>query len=204
MPATALPLTEAHISAAVEVLTRAFAEDPGLLFVLPDPRDRAWLTPRLAEAALRYTMRCGAPLVTEGSVRGVALWFPPDAPEPTPLDFAETGIAAVPALIGEAAWTRFARLIAHIDALHPAHAPEPHWYLAMLGVDPAWQRQGIGAALMAPVFAQADRAGACCYLEAPTAGNARYYTNRGFQVIGETNVPESNVHIWLMRREPAS
>jgi ribosomal protein S18 acetylase RimI-like enzyme len=197
-------LTAAHLPAAISVLTRAFVDDPGLLFVLPDPQDRARLNARLAEAALRYSMRCGAALVTEGDVRGVALWFPPDAPAPTPADTAGSGIAAVPALIGEAAWTRFARLIAHLDALHPVHAPEPHWYLGMLGVDPACQRQGLGTALMEPVFAQADREGVCCYLEAPTAANAHYYRNRGFQVVGETDVPQSDVHIWLMRRDPAT
>ncbi len=203
MSSATVPLAETNIPAAIEVLTRAFATDPGLLFVLPEPTERKRLTPRLAEAALRYTMRCGAPLVTEGDMRGVALWFPPDAPAPTAADTEETGIAAVPAMIGDASWTRFARLIAHLNALHPVYAPEPHWFLAMLGVDPAWQRQGLGAALMEPVFARADRAGVCCYLEAPTADNARYYANRGFRVVGETDVPQSNVHIWLMRRNPA-
>lgn len=202
MPAAVLPLTDSHIPTAIGVLTRAFADDPGLLFVLPDLADRARLNAQLAEAALRYTLRCGAPLVTDDDVRGVALWFPPDAPMPTTRDFAESGIAAVPALIGESAWSRLARLIAHLDALHPIYAPEPHWFLGMLGVDPSWQRQGIGEALMSPVFAQADQERVSCYLEAPTAENARYYTSRGFRVVGETDVPESNVHIWLMRRDP--
>lgn len=185
------------------MLARAFVDDPGLLFVLPDAADRVRLCTRLADAALRFTLRCGAPLATAAEVRGVALWFPPDAPPPTTADLAETGIAAVPEMIGDAAWARFERLIAHLDVLHPVYAPEPHWYLAMLGVDPAQQRQGLGAALMAPVFAQADRDGACCYLEAPTAANARYYANRGFQIVGETDVPDSDVHIWLMRRDPS-
>jgi ribosomal protein S18 acetylase RimI-like enzyme len=136
-------------------------------------------------------------------VRGIALWFPPDAPAPTEIDLAESGIADVPAQIGSEAWQRFKRLLDHLDALHPVYAPEPHWYLAMLGVDPAWQRQGIGEALMQPVFTAADRDGLCCYLEAPTEGNARYYERRGFDVVAETDVPDSDMHIWLMRREPA-
>ena len=69
MPATARPLTAADIPAAISILTRAFADDPGLLFVLPDPADRARLNARLAAAALRYTLRCGAPLVTSDDVR---------------------------------------------------------------------------------------------------------------------------------------
>jgi GNAT superfamily N-acetyltransferase len=198
----AIPLEPAHLKAAAGVLVRSFADDPGLRFVLPDRADRDRLSPALAHAVLRYALRCGAPLVTPDVVRGVALWFPPDAPAPTDADLADTGLAGVPDQIGPEAWQRFKRLLDHLDALHPHYAPNPHWYLAMLGVDPAWQRQGIGAALMHPVFAAADRDGHCCYLEAPTAGNARYYQRRGFWVLAETDVPDSDVHVWLMRREP--
>jgi len=197
-----IPLAPADVESAAEVLVRSFAEDPGLLFVLPDPADRAWLGPSLARSVLRYTLQCGTPLVTPPPVRGVALWFPPDAPAPTQTDLQESGLADVPERLGPAAWGRFQRLLDHLDALHPRYAPDPHWYLAMLGVDPVHQRQGIGEALMRPVFAQADRDGVACYLEAPTAENARYYERRGFQIVAETDVPDSPVHVWLMRRDP--
>jgi ribosomal protein S18 acetylase RimI-like enzyme len=202
MDPASIPLASEQVTAAAGVLIRSFAADPGLRFVLPEPADRDRLGQPLAEAAIRYTPRCGAPLVTVGNVRGVALWFPPDAPAPTETDLVATGAAAVPNLLGPAGWRRFQRLLDHLDALHPRHAPEPHWYLAMLGVEPAWQRRGIGEALMRPVFAAADHAGVCCYLEAPTADNARYYRGRGFRVVDETDIPSSDVHVWLMRREP--
>jgi len=197
-----VPLDPVHVEDAAGVLLRSFANDPGLCFVLPDATDRDRLCPSLARTVVRYAVRCGAPLVTPDVVRGVALWFPPDAPMPTDGDLAETGLAAIPEQIGPEAWWRFKRLLDHLDALHPRYAPEPHWYLAMLGVDPAWQRQGLGETLMQPIFAQADRDGVPCYLEAPTASNARYYARRGFRVVAETNVPDSDVHVWLMRREP--
>ena len=198
-----IPLIAAAVDAAADVIRRSFAADPGVLLVLPDPADRERLGPTLAQAVVRFTLRCGAPLVTAGAVRGVALWFPPDAPPPTREDLEETGIAAVPEQIGAAAWTRFKRLLDHLDALHPHMAPEPHWYLTMLGVDPAWQRHGIGEALMQPVFEQADRDGVACYLESPTTENTRYYTRRSFVIVGETDVPDSPMHIWMMRRDPA-
>lgn len=197
-----ISLTGDDVAAAADVIVRSFAADPGVLFVLPDPAARERLGPTLARAVVRFTLRCGAPLVTAGEVRGVALWFPPDAPPPTREELEETGIAAVPEQIGSAAWARFKRLLDHLDALHPQMAPEPHWYLTMLGVDPVWQRQGIGEALMQPVFDQADRDGVACYLESPTAENTRYYSRRGFSVVGETNVPDSPMHIWMMRRDP--
>ncbi len=198
----AVALESSHLDAAAGVLVRAFADDPGLRFVLPDHADRDRLGSSLARAAIRFALGRGAPLTTPDTVRGVALWFPPDAAAPTGAELAESGIAGVPAQIGGAAWARLGPLLSHLDAFHPLHAPEPHWYLAMLGVDPAWQRQGLGEALMTPVFAAADRDGLCCYLEAPTAGNARYDERRGFRVLAETDVPGSDVHVWLMRRDP--
>jgi GNAT superfamily N-acetyltransferase len=198
-----VPLDPSRAEDAARVLIRSFAADPGLLFVLPDHADRGQFGPSLARAVVRLALHCGAPLATPDPMRGVALWFPPDAPPPTETDLGETGLAAVPARIGPEAWRRFKRLLDHLDALYPRFAPEPHWYLAMLGVDPPWQRQGLGEALMRPVFAQADRDGVACYLDAPTEGNARYYERGGFRVLAKTDVPESGVHVWLMRRDPA-
>jgi GNAT superfamily N-acetyltransferase len=192
------------VNAAADVLIRAFAADPGLLFVLPDSAERVRLVPSLARAAVRYTLRCGAPVVTQGAVRGVALWFPPDAPELTTDELAQTGIAQIPGQIGPAAWQRLHLLMHHLDTRHPRVMPIPHWYLALLGVDPGAQRQGIGGRLMQEVFMRADRDGLACYLEAPSAENARYYERRGFRVVLESNIPECAVHVWHMRRDPAA
>src|SRR4051794_36481747 len=135
-----VPLTSVESDAAAAVLVHSFVDDPGLHFVLPGSADRQRLGLSLAQTVLRYAIRCGTPLVTPDVVRGFALWFPPDAPAPSEADLVETGLAAVPDQIGHAAWQRFKLLLDHLEALHPVYAPEPHWYLAMLGVDPAWQR----------------------------------------------------------------
>ena len=137
-----VPLTLARIEDAAGVLLRFFTAGPGLRFVLPDVADRGRLGPSLARSVVQSVHRRGAPLVTSEPVRGVALWFPPDAPIPTAADPAATGIAAVRSRIGPAAWRRLQRLLIHLDPLHQRSAPEPHWYLAMLGVDPPWPRQG--------------------------------------------------------------
>ena len=197
---TALDL--ASVDDAAGVLVRSFAADPGLLFVLPDGADRDRLSSELARSVVRYALRCGMPLATVEPVRGVALWFPPDSPAPTIEDLDETGIAHVPDRIGPAAWSRFKRMLDHLDALHPEYAPDPHWYLAMIGVDPAWQQRGLGAALLIPALAQADRDGVACYLETPNRENVGFYERHGFRVMAETDIPESDVHIWLMRRDP--
>ncbi|MBA3527977.1 MAG: GNAT family N-acetyltransferase [Propionibacteriaceae bacterium] len=74
----------------------------------------------------------------------------------------------------------------------------------MIGVDPTCQGRGLGESLMRPILSRADHDGVACYLETPNRGNVRFYERRGFQVMAETDIPESDVHIWLMRRDPAS
>lgn len=167
-----VPLDFLRIRESAGVLERAFADDPGLHFVLPDPTDRVRLGPLLAATVVRYAVRCGSPMSIGDPIRGLALWFAPDDPEPSTLDLLETGISLVPEQIGPGAWTRFGRMLEHVDALHPLYAPGPHWYLAMIGVDPLHQGQGVGVALMQPVLARADRVGMACYLETPNLGTS--------------------------------
>ena len=156
----------------------------------------------MARAMVRFVLRCGAPLATSPMVQGVGLWFRRTLPRRRLRTLDEFGLQPVPAQMGPEASARFQRLMDRLDALHPQLAPEPHWYLAMLGVYLCVQRLGLGEALMPPVFDAADRDGATCYLELPTIENTRYYERRGFRVVAEVDIPGSDVHIWCMRREP--
>ena len=81
-----------------------------------------------------------------------------------------------------------------------AHTPpEPHWYLQMLATHPDWQRQGLGAALMAAMFERSDDQGLACYLETETVENVAYYRRHGFDVTAEWDIP-GGPHMWGMLR----
>ena len=54
---------------------------------------------------------------------------------------------------------------------------------------------------MTLVFKAAKREGVPCSLETPMEGNARDYVQRGFKIVGDTQVPDSSVYVWLIRRE---
>ena len=70
------------------------------------------------------------------------------------------------------------KLLTAVDKVHPA---EPHWYLALLGTDPAVQGRGVGSALLAPAMQQADAEGVSCYLETQKEANIAYYRRFGFE-----------------------
>jgi ribosomal protein S18 acetylase RimI-like enzyme len=96
----------------------------------------------------------------------------------------------------------FLAVLAYMDKIHKREAPGPHWYLWALGVEPGHQGQGIGSRLIQPVLARADKDGVPCYLETQTEGNVAFYQKQGFEVVSDGWVPEQEIRVWTMLREP--
>ncbi|MEY8841093.1 GNAT family N-acetyltransferase, partial [Cribrihabitans sp. XS_ASV171] len=74
------------------------------------------------------------------------------------------------------------------------------WYLSILGLDPARQGQGRGAALVAPILARADAAGVACYCETFTPRNMSFYERLGFASAGRFHEPVTGSDYHVMRR----
>jgi GNAT superfamily N-acetyltransferase len=91
------------------------------------------------------------------------------------------------------------RGFAAIKELHPA---KPHWYLAFVGVDPAFQSGGVGRKLTAPVLKIADREGTLCYLETPFPRTHAFYGRQGFELGLATHPFKGAPELWTMVRAP--
>ena len=76
-----------------------------------------------------------------------------------------------------------------------------HWYLFILGTEPAAQGQGLGSALLAQVLARVDADGMPVYLESSNERNLAWYGRHGFEVTSEV-VILGGPRIWPMWREP--
>ena len=109
-------------------------------------------------------------------------------------------VAQIPKLflLGRRAGAALA-LVQLVDSRHPK---TPHYYLGGLGTDPPWQGRGFGSAVLAPVLELCDRERVPAYLESSKETNVAFYSRRGFEVIDEVTLPENDVHLWLMWREP--
>jgi ribosomal protein S18 acetylase RimI-like enzyme len=79
------------------------------------------------------------------------------------------------------------------------HPDGPHWYLPMIGVDPARQGRGYGAALMRHATQIFDRDGAVAYLESSNARNIPLYQRHGFEVLGTVQVGSSPEIVPMLR-----
>ena len=186
-----------------EAMSRAFYDDPAWTYLVPDDAKRLRLLPSFFNIMLRYSQRYGEVYTTTAS-EGAACWLPPG--NTTPLLHRLIRIGIHDARLGmDLGWTGFRRYIAMeacSAAVHQQSVTGGHWYLWVLGVDPAHQRQGIGGMLMQPIFERADSTRLPCYLETSNERNIAFYQKHGFTVASEGAVPKSNLHVWAMVRKP--
>lgn len=196
-PLAARRATERDLPALGRMLARAFLDDPVAAWSCPPER----LRPRVLEgfhgARLRHLLPDGE-VWTTPELSSAALWAPPERWRTTARqDFELTRIMARPRLI--ARMPLVAAGLVGVERKHP-HIP-PHWYLAVLGTDPAAQGRGLGSAVLRPVLERCDADGVGAYLESSKERNIAFYARHGFRVASELRLPRGP-RMWAMWRDP--
>ncbi len=191
-----MPIDPDRLGEASDVLARAFLDDPAWVWLIPDPEKRARLLPWLFRVGFDVT--AAEVYATPGPVRGAARWLPPGRP---PMRIAATlkAIAATPFKLG-AATAPFLAYGRAVEQMRADTIPGPHWYLAGIGVDPAAQRQGVGAALLQPGLRAATDAGLPAVLLTNNEVNLHFYESHGFAVEREGRTPADGPRAWAMVR----
>ena len=162
---------------AWRTLTLAFSTDPCTRYIWPKPGAFLGGYPRMLQAIAGPKLERGRVFAT-ADFSAVALWLPPGE---------RADGDALAALIGETVSPERAAVGAQVGELMDAcHPDEPHWYLSMIGVDPARQGRGLGSALLKHCLATlVDAEGALAYLESSNPKNTPLYERFGFDVIGQ-------------------
>lgn len=201
-------LTGTDLDAAVAPMVRAFWGYPETVHLLPGERRRAKVLPRYLLSDARDACRFGtlfgvdAPsTAAPGAFLGAAAWIPPEAYPVSLARQVRQLLDLAPVLpwgwAAAAEGRRGQRANREEHRVHP-----PHFYLRAIGVDPAAQGKGIGAALMAPVLAMADERGTGCFLQTATAGNAAWYARFGFTIAATYRPTPTWPTVWAMWRAP--
>lgn len=176
---------------ATGILTLAFSTDPMARWSFPDPAKYLTVFSLLAEAFGGRAFGKGTAYITDGFT-GAALWLPPGtSPDEDALIklFNENTEGAIK--------EDMQGIFEQMEKYHPTG---PHWYLPMIGVDPARQGAGIGGALMAEALKAVDRDGLIAYLESSNPRNISLYQRHGFEVIGEIQSGSSPVLRPMLRK----
>jgi GNAT superfamily N-acetyltransferase len=187
----------AELPALARMLARAFLDDPVAAWACrPDP-----LRPRVLERSFGMRLRdlhVHGEIWTSDSLESVAVWAPPGRWHTTVReDLAYATTLLHPRLILRAPMVVWGLLGA--QRVHPEEPP--HWYLAILGTDPAAQGRGLGSTMIGPILEGCDRDGVGAYLESSREENVAFYAQHGFRVTGERRLPRGP-RLWPMWREP--
>jgi ribosomal protein S18 acetylase RimI-like enzyme len=194
-------LEKEQIERASQVLSRAFHDDPELLSFVPDPRKRQRLLPSMFRVSLHHALRHGEVYAVSPAIEGVAVWLPWDAPE---MSFGTLLRGGGLGLLFKKGWGFLRKMKKDEDfarRLRRQLAPFPHWYLAVLGVDPELQGKGYASRLLKPRLARLDRERLPAYLETSIKDYVAIYQHFGFKVIKEEMLPGSSSKMWVMLRK---
>jgi ribosomal protein S18 acetylase RimI-like enzyme len=202
-PRDLIRLDLTHRDRAVDVLVRAFADEPGYSWVFPDANERSKALRRYFDAFLALNLAYGEVDATR-DFGGVACWLPPLRGFAAFWAALRSGFGTTRAMLGFSrdAQARMIAMVRYSERVAKSAVPDPHWTLGLLGVDPARQRQGIGSALLAAGLARADAEGRVCYLETERESSARLYERHGFVVVNEGKIPGHDQCVWTMVRQP--
>lgn len=187
--------------AAAQALANAFFEDPLQKYTFPEAAERRARSPGHFTAVLNYGLKFGEVYAAESGA-GASIWLRPGQTDVTPERAVEGGLAALPEVMGEDAYSRFFGAIDLAEKFHKMDASEPHWYTMVLGVDPAFQGQGYGKKLLDPVMGQARADGTPVYLETAQPKNITFYQKMGFRLLREVAEPSGGLPLWTFRFDP--
>jgi GNAT superfamily N-acetyltransferase len=182
------------VAALAGALARAFDDDPVMGWLFPDPAGRRTTLPKFFTVHLTKIVMPHGEVYTTGDVGGGALWEPPGK-----WRLGAWGqVRMLPDFI-RLFGRRLPLASRGLNLVEAHHPRELHWYLAVLGTEPARQGQGIGSAVMAPILERCDREGLPAYLESSKESNIAFYGRHGFEVTGEIRLPDGPP-VWPMWR----
>ncbi len=185
------PATAGDIEACAQVLTEAFADDPGTKNFEPDAARRRTILPAFFRAFVAASLSEGGDLVVAGDpIDGIASWFGPERHGPSPDAMGANGFGDFLGQAGPVATERLVAMLEEIERQHGELARDRHLRLEFFGVVPSRQGSGIGTLLLEHGHRRADELGLPCYLETFAEKNVRYYEGRGYRVAGEFTIGE--------------
>lgn len=195
-------LQSSQANEAISVLSEAFNQDPILQYLFSQQESERLKSLRWqSKIILEYCQPEQEIYTTAGTVKGVAIWLPPEQPSLNTLRLLQLGFIAFPLHVQLKRLMEYLSIFSKIEK-YRQDMTRSHWYLMMLGVAPAYQNQGIGGSLLQPILQRADKDGIPCYLETSTEGGVRFYQRQGFEVLRSDRVAGGSLSFWTMKREP--
>lgn len=179
---------------AINAIAQAFSADPAARWMYPGSQQYCEHFQSLVKAFAGAAFEHGSADLVDGYL-AAALWLPPgNHPDEQAMD------KLIRSTVPEGDQANVFALFEQMDRYHPI---EPHWYLPMIGVDPAHQCKGFGSALLQHGLTRCDHEDKLAYLESTSPSSVRLYQRHGFELLGTIQVG-SSPQLFPMVRKPSA
>jgi ribosomal protein S18 acetylase RimI-like enzyme len=184
-------MTLADEARAIDTVVLGFVSDPMTRWVWPLAHQYLAAMPKFARAFGGAAFSQGGAFCSD-EYAGTALWLRPGVhPDEERLgELMETTASPAARESGGAIFEQMAKF----------HPKQPHWYLPLIGVDPAHQARGHGDALMQYALERCDREKLSAYLESTNPRNISLYRRHGFEELGTIQAGSSPTLVPMLRR----
>ena len=175
------------------LLSVSFSADPFVRWLMPNSMDFLHDSQKHPRRAYFQAFDAGTIFVID-DFAGAAVWLPPGAKIDRSEEIAQ--VAPPSDASGHGFPAEFPALISQSAAYCPS---EPHWYLGLIAVDPAYRGRGLGAKLMEHCLTFVDRDGMPAYLESTNSANISLYERFGFKQLAEVRVGSAPPRFPMLR-----
>ena len=93
---------------------------------------------------------------------------------------------------------RVSSIFSSFATLEKKYAPNIHYKLESIGVDPDFQRKGLSTKLIAPFISEAQMKNIPVYTETTTPLNVGLYEHFGFKTMEERSFPKMKLTVWSL------
>ena len=190
---------------ATSALADALIVDPFYLAIsvdfAADPAARKAVLASYFGYSLGEAARTGRCLSTPDVSVGAAAWL---LPRDSATDARESAAKKqfLAATLSPRGLQEYNRIVSFMTPNARSVVPPWAWYLSILGVAPSQQGRGLGRQLLEPTLAEADAAGAPCFLETFTPPSVPFYEKLGFRAAARHREPVTQTHYLIMVRAP--
>ena len=197
-----VPLSNSSFERAVDVLTRAFWNDPLNVYFFPDESLRERFLPLFFEYRLKQGRRYGEVFTTSEDVEGVTIWRYSKTIDSTLWrDFRSGGLKLL-RIYGLSLLNSMLKVNEFTVNRRTKLAISPYLHLGPIAVAPEMQSQGYASKLIRPMLTYLDETKMYCYLEAQNESNVSLYEHYDFEILAKGTVPNTEIPHWDMMRSP--
>jgi ribosomal protein S18 acetylase RimI-like enzyme len=194
---------EKEIPKAAAVLRDAFRHDPvwNRVFEGAEHKDEKLLA--FHETPLRFCSKYGEVYASSDKIEGVAAWVPGTFSYMSFWRMLRSGAMRAGMKMGSEYSKKLGVVLRPIEKDRKANMKGRDFlYLQVIGVAGEFQGKGFGKLVLQALIEKSEEEKIPIYLETETENNVRWYERFGFSVIKKIILPEIDLPMWEMIREP--